>query len=327
MSIHYSEGREPRARVYDVADPARLGAVIKAGPEVSEVRFDDGAERNIPNDHLRPVAKTSAGVNELDNPTHSADEQPATAAIRRGQEAWSRLRAGLTWSDWVAVGLAHVIGRTTAMRDGHVNKPNGRSYNAAFSAWQKKFGFEGLDKGDRARLFDVVDHLKEINGWLEKLPESERLRLNHPSSVWRRWKAATAAPKPDAEPKLSPYAKLEAVHMALIEKCDRMEREIARGGGDLWDVKDGPKDIARVILGKLSKRKAETVAREILKQAGGASWLSAASANSIMHVSLRGLPARSRTCSRCETSSSWQGARPASLSRSCDRCRSRSSTT
>ena len=136
---------QPQTRVYDVADPGRHGTIIRAGAEVSAIRFDDGAERNIPNANLRAV-EVSADTNELDNPTHPA-ESPETAAIRHGQEAWRRLRAGSTWADWVAVGTAHVIGRTTAMRDGHINKPKGRSYNAAFSAWQKKFGFEGLDKG------------------------------------------------------------------------------------------------------------------------------------------------------------------------------------
>ena len=254
---------ELQARVYDVADPDRHGTIIKAGAEVSEVRFDDGAERNIPNDHLRAV-EALADTDELDNPTHPA-ESPETAAIRHGQEAWRRLRAGSTCADWVAVGTAHVIGRTTAMRDGHINKPNGRSYNAAFSAWQKRFGFEGFDKGDRSRLFDVMDHLKEIDDWLRKLPEPERLRLNHPSSVWRRWKAATAAPKPDTESKTSPYKKLQAEHMALIEERDRYKREVDRGGGDLWSAEDRAQDIARVILGKLTKRKAETVACAILK--------------------------------------------------------------
>jgi len=43
-----------------------------------------------------------------------------------------------------------------------------------------------------------------------------------------------------------------------------MKREIDRGGGDLWTVDDRPQDIACVILGKLSKTKAEKVAREIL---------------------------------------------------------------
>jgi hypothetical protein len=261
MSVHYSECREPRARVYYSCEH-RYGAILRAGPEVSEVRFDDGSERNIPNVLLDPVTPLS---DELDNPT--LPESPEIAAIRNGQEAWGRLRAGSTWADWVAVGTAHVIGRTTAMRDGHINKPKGRSYNAAFSAWQKKFGFEGLDKGARSRLFDVMDHLKEIDGWLQKLPESERLRLNHPSSVWRRWKVATAAPKPDTEPKLSPYAKLQADHMAVIDERDRLKREVERGGGDLWSAEDRPQDIAKVMLSKLPKRKAEAVARAMLKLA------------------------------------------------------------
>jgi hypothetical protein len=200
----------------------------------------------------------------LDNPTHPG-ESPEIAAIRHGQEAWCRLRAGSTWSDWVAVGTAHIIGRTTAMRDGHINKPKGRSYNAAFSAWQKKFGFQGLDKGDRARLFNVMDHLKEIDDWLQKLPESERLRLNHPSSVWRRWKASMVTPDPNAPPKASPFQKLSESIVTLQEENDRMRREIERGGGDLWNSNDRPRDIARIVIQQCkSKTKAEKVAREIL---------------------------------------------------------------
>ena len=37
-----------QGEVFDVADPARHGKIIKTGPEVSEVRFDDGAERLAP---------------------------------------------------------------------------------------------------------------------------------------------------------------------------------------------------------------------------------------------------------------------------------------
>ena len=53
--------------------------------------------------------------------------------------------------------------------------------------------------------------------------------------------------------------------MALIEERDRYKREVDRGGGDLWSAEDRAQDIARVILGKLTKRKAETVACAILK--------------------------------------------------------------
>ena len=43
-----------------------------------------------------------------------------------------------------------------------------------------------------------------------------------------------------------------------------MKREIERGGGDLWSKDDRPRDIAKVILGKLTKAKAQKVAEEIL---------------------------------------------------------------
>jgi hypothetical protein len=247
------------ARVCDVADPDRHGKIIGAGSQQSEVRFDDGAVCIVPNDHLRAVD------HELAKPTDPLDDNPEANAIRRGQEAWCRLRAGLTWSDWIAVGAAHVIGRTTAMRDGHINKPKGRSYNAAFSAWQKKFGFKDLDKGDRARLFDVMDHLKQIDDWRQKLPESERLRLNHPNSVWRRWKAATVVPDPNKPLRVSHQQKLNDELVKLQEDNDRMKRDIERGGGDLWSAEDRPQDIAKVIVGKLTKNKAEKVARAILK--------------------------------------------------------------
>ena len=62
---HISAEAQAALRVYDVADPSRHGTIIRAGPEVSEVRFDDGPERSIPNSHLRPVAAKNV---ELDNP-------------------------------------------------------------------------------------------------------------------------------------------------------------------------------------------------------------------------------------------------------------------
>ena len=126
-------------RVYDVADPHRHGTIIKAGPEVSEVRFDDGPERNIANAHLRPVGTS---VDEaLTRSTHP--EEAVLHRVERRGIGCAPTRLGKTWK---AVGKAHVIGQATAMRDAHVNKPKGRSYNAAFSAWARKFGFEGLDK-------------------------------------------------------------------------------------------------------------------------------------------------------------------------------------
>src|SRR6516162_4209018 len=236
MSLDIRSPDPKQAKVFDVADPDRHGKVIRAGAEVSEVRFDDGAERNVPNAHLR-------GVDELDQ-SSSRFEEPEQAAIREGREAWRRVCT--SWKDWKKVGAAFVIGRATAMRDAHTNVPKGRGYNAALRAWQKKHGFEGLDdSGDQTRLFRCMENLVAIEGWLTKQSEIEQSRLNHPSTIWRRWQASLKPPVSDDEKKPSPVQQLKDELVNLQEQNDRMRCEIERGGGDLWAPEDTPKAIAK----------------------------------------------------------------------------------
>jgi len=194
----------------------------------------------------------------LDSPTNFTED-----IIRAGQEAWQRLRSHATWQDWKQVGKAHVAGRGTAMREAHVNEPSGHRYKEAFGSWQKQCGFEALDKGDRARLFEVMDHLAEIEAWLATLAATERMRLNHPTTVLRKWKKSTAVPDPSVIKKPSPYAQLQDAHQQLIEDHHRLEREIDLGGGDLWSAQDAAKDIQAVMQTKLSADKAFKVGREL----------------------------------------------------------------
>jgi hypothetical protein len=120
--------------------------------------------------------------------------------IKRGQEAWKRHKGDATWLDWLAIGEALSIGRQEAMANADTNRPIGSRYNAAFGEWLARHHFDDIDKGDRSRLFDVMDNLPAIEGWRATLTQTERLRLNHPNSVLRKWKAATVV-KPPKEPK------------------------------------------------------------------------------------------------------------------------------
>jgi len=133
------------------------------------------------------ISLITGPVNRLDNPT---DREQST--ILHGQEAWRRLGRDHTWEDWRQVGAALLIGRSGAMREAAVNRPAGRRYNVVFAAWLKKCGFENLDKADRSRLLAVMDHLHEIETWRATLTPTQRLRLNHPSAVFRNWKSANA---------------------------------------------------------------------------------------------------------------------------------------
>jgi hypothetical protein len=125
---------------------------------------------------------------KLDSPTYVISDDKE---IREGQEAWSRLKKHMSWSDWTSVGRAHLKGRQAAMREANTNEPTGRRYNQIFGEWLTRHGFDDIDKGDRSRLFEVMEHLDEIETWLATLPTSNRLRLNHPATVLRKWHAKT----------------------------------------------------------------------------------------------------------------------------------------
>jgi hypothetical protein len=245
------------AVVCDVADPHRRGKVTRAGAEVSEVRFDDGAERNISNRHLRPVETPliADGFSQL-NPL------PISEVVRLGQEAMERKRRG--WEDWLAIGKALEAGRAEVMRSLHTNEPCGRRFEKAMGEWLIANRFKEINKATRSQLLDCLKHKIEIEKWRAQLTDSERWKFNHPDTVLKKWKASTVVPDPNAPPKVTPYAKLQIEHMALIEERDRYKAEVERGGGDLWTPQDTPKAIAKIMLAKLSKDKAQKVARAIL---------------------------------------------------------------
>ena len=109
-----------------------------------------------------------------------------------GQLAWKRLKTGgRDWGDWLTVGELLMAGREVAMRGANTNQPEGAAYNQLFSQWLTRYGLKDMDASDRARLLKVMGHLGEIHDWRQSLTTTERLKLNHPSTVWRHWQKAT----------------------------------------------------------------------------------------------------------------------------------------
>src|SRR6516165_4062517 len=108
-------------------------------------------------------------------------------AVNHGRDAWQRLKKDQTFEDWLLVGQALEIGRGWARR--RANAPSGRGFNEAFSVWLTDNGFAEIDKGTRSRLAEIIEHRPEIEAWRQKLSLRERLRKNHPNSIWRGWEA------------------------------------------------------------------------------------------------------------------------------------------
>ncbi|MCG2625608.1 hypothetical protein L6654_03145 [Bradyrhizobium sp. WYCCWR 13023] len=210
------------------------------------------------------ISPTSISVksDSLDSPIYCSDDP----IVRAGQEAWGRLSSNMTWDDWKHVGKAHLIGRQKAMTEVRVNRPIGRRYNKAFGAWLREFGFENLNVGDRARLFEVMAHLSEVEAWLATLATSERVRLNHPTVILRKWKGSTVVPDRGAAPKPSPYAKLKSAYAEALEENHRLRRGVEASPGNAWKPTDTASAIADAMLTALSPEKAEATAKEILKR-------------------------------------------------------------
>jgi hypothetical protein len=174
----------------------------------------------------------------------------------------ARKRRG--WDDWLLIAEALDAGRTEVMRALHTNEASGRRYEKAMGDWLIANGFKEINKATRSQLLDCLKHKVEIEAWRARLTDAECWKFNHPDTVLKKWKASTVVPDPDAPSKASPVQKLKDSIADLQEQNDRMRREIERGGGDLWTPEDRPRDIAKIILAKLTKAKAEKVARAIL---------------------------------------------------------------
>jgi hypothetical protein len=183
MSAHVRPPDANEGQVFDISAPDRHGVIVGAEPQVSEVRFDDGAVRNIENNDLRTVEASSAtaGLSQH-NPLQVSE------VVRLGQDAMARKRRG--WEDWVAIAKALQIGRADVMRELHTNEPKGRRYEKAFGDWLVAHAFKGIDKGARSRLLDCLKHIVEIEKWRAGLTDSQRFKFNHPDTVLRKWRAS-----------------------------------------------------------------------------------------------------------------------------------------
>jgi hypothetical protein len=151
------------------------------------------------------------------------DERDRVA--RQGMQAWARLKKGKSWTDWLQVGEALQVGREWAMHQAGVNKPEGKGYNTAFSEWLTKYKLDDMDKGDRSRLFSVMDNLPAIDEWRQTLTLTQKLALNHPQAVLRKWKAFMKPEERDEHGQPRPTLRDSVVN--LSEENMTLKREVA----------------------------------------------------------------------------------------------------
>jgi hypothetical protein len=203
-------------------------------------------------------------------PTIKLDPDTQTV-VTRGREAWRSLKNDETWEKWVAIGRAIEAGKAAIMRILQTNQPKGRAWSQTFGGWLSENDFDQIDKGVRSRLQNCLDHLPEIEAWRRTLGLTQRLQLNHPNAVLRRWQAATAAPGKDAAENGSGQRPgLREEVLRLQSELDAAERQIERlkrreDEGNDWDWQDTPEEIAEAML-RSHPAKAKRVGAAILVQ-------------------------------------------------------------
>ena len=131
------------------------------------------------------------------------DRQKLRSTIRQGEELLKikEQEAARDWESWIAIGAGLAAGRTLAMLNARVSKPEGRRYSVAFSSWLSGSHYKTMDPDTRAALLRCYDKADLIEAWRrERLAPAQRLDLNHPRSVWRRYSKSLA--EADPKPKL-----------------------------------------------------------------------------------------------------------------------------
>jgi hypothetical protein len=112
--------------------------------------------------------------------------------------AWRRVKTNQSrmWGDWMQIGDGLLEGRRWAMARAETNKPEGKGYVLAYGEWLKRFRLDDLDKADRAKLLQLMEERPAVEEWRLTLTDYERRTLNNPTTVWRKWTAATKVKKP-----------------------------------------------------------------------------------------------------------------------------------
>jgi hypothetical protein len=180
-------------------------------------------------------------------------DHDSLTVVSRGREAWRSLRNDETWEKWVAIGRALEAGRGAIMRHLHTNQPKGRAWSETFGAWLSENDFDQIDKGVRSRLLTCLDHLPEIEAWRQTLGLTQRLQLNHPNAVFRKWQAAKAMPK-DPGSSSPPQNRKDIEIMRLQSELDEAQRKLRAfehdkiSEGRDWDWQDTPQEIAEAML-------------------------------------------------------------------------------
>jgi hypothetical protein len=106
--------------------------------------------------------------------------------VRQGQEALETVGRAASFSSWLCIGKALLVGKKIAARK--AGNDWGQTYSKIFSAWIKAHHFDRIAAPTRSVAIELAENAEHIVAWRDALPAAQRRRLVHPLSVTRRWR-------------------------------------------------------------------------------------------------------------------------------------------
>jgi hypothetical protein len=125
---------------------------------------------------------------------------------------------------------------------------------------------KNADKATRNHLLWAADHRSEIEAWRTSLAQGERAKMNHPTTLRRRYDAhkvvATNTPKKETGKEA-----LVRENEDLWAKVNKLERQVDSGDGSLFDLRqDSIQSIVDVIAGNVPLGRFESLQRAMTKK-------------------------------------------------------------
>ena len=203
----------------------------------------------------------------------SAEEETEIEARKEklAEEAADRIyRKNVHWTDWTYIGDGLAVGQAKAMRRAGTNRPYGRAYTAAFGDWLAERPWaKNIDKGTRSTLLWVIEHRSEVDAWREGLAQNERAKLNHPTTLKRKFDAANriAAADPSAPKKETSHEALVRQNEDLWAENAKLKRQVESGDGSLFDLRrDSIEAIVNTIAGVIPLGRFQSLQRAMTEK-------------------------------------------------------------
>lgn len=200
-----------------------------------------------------------------------ADNGASQGVLDEARDALDYQASGLGWLKWIAIGRGLQECQKLALERARSNDLKSGAYRKAMSLILEAERLDRIDKGDRSVLLAVVAELPAITAWRDTLTVTERMRYNHPRAVMTRFKKATTKPPVldvTAEAVIPASRGYKAAFQIAEVTISELKQQLhtAQAKRSLIDLQfDPPEQIARVVLGNVDAKRAESIGFAIVQ--------------------------------------------------------------